>query len=87
MQDGANRIAIRSDRMRLMPPANLPRRLPGRITAVEYHGPFVRLALRDDDGAAHSVLLSEAEFHAHPVALGDRVVAGFAPEDAHILAN
>jgi len=87
MQDGANRIAVRSDRMRLMPPANLPGKLPGQVTAVEYHGPFVRLGLRDAAGAAHSVLLTETEFYAHPVSVGDRVVAGYAPEHAHILAN
>ena len=87
LQDGPHRIAIRSDRMRLVPPSNLPLHLPGEVTAVEYHGPFVRLSLRDDDGAAHSVLLTEGDYYSHPVSLGDRVVAGYSPEDAHILAN
>ncbi len=87
LQDGAHRVAIRSDRMRLMPPANLPLHLPGEVTAVEYHGPFVRLGLRDDAGAAHSVLLTEADFYAFPVSLGDRVVAGYTPDDVHVLAN
>ena len=87
LQDGPARIAIRSDRMRLMPPANLPHALPGEITAVEYHGPFIRLGLRDEQGAAHSLLLTEADFAARPVTLGDRVVAGYASEDAHPLAN
>ncbi len=87
LQDGPVRIAIRSDRMRLMPPANLPLGLPGEVTAVEYHGPFVRLGLRDDAGATHNVLLTETDFYAYPVSLGDRVVAGYAPEDVHVLPN
>jgi putative spermidine/putrescine transport system ATP-binding protein len=81
------RIAVRSDRMSLMPSADLPNRLAGAVTAVEYNGPFVRIALQDKGGADHSLLLSEADFYAHPVALGDHVVAGFKPSDAHVLSN
>jgi hypothetical protein len=57
------------------------------VTAVEYHGPFVRVGLQDTAGTAHSLLLSEEDFFARPVALGDRVVAGFQPADTHLLAN
>jgi hypothetical protein len=32
-------------------------------------------------------MLSEADFDAHPVSLGDRVVAGFQAADVHVLAN
>ncbi len=84
---GTVRLAVRSDRMRLMPPPELPNRLHGAVTAVEYHGPFVRVALQDTAGTDHSLLLSETEFYARPVAMGDQVVAGFAPADAHLLAN
>ena len=73
--------------MRLDPPPELANRLAGEVTAVEYHGPFVRVGLQDQGGADHSLLLSEADFFARPVALGDRVTAGFAAADAHILYN
>jgi len=66
------RIAVRSDRMRLMPSDDLPNRLAAQVTAVE---------------SDHSLLLSETDFYAHPVALGDHVVAGFQPDDVHVLAN
>ena len=56
--DGPVRVAIRTDRMRLDP--SLPYQLPGRISAVEYHGLHVRLGLEDADGNAHSLLLTEA---------------------------
>jgi putative spermidine/putrescine transport system ATP-binding protein len=85
--DGTVRLAVRSDRMRLDPPPDLVNRLAGEVTAVEYHGPFVRVALQDHGGSDHSLLLSEADFFAHPVSLGDRVTAGFAPADAHVLYN
>lgn len=84
---GAVRLAVRSDRMRLMPPADLPNRLTGDVTAVEYHGPFVRVGLQDSAGSDHSMLLSESDFFARPVALGDKIVAGFAPADVHVLEN
>ena len=81
------RIAVRSDRMRLMPSDDQTNRLAGQVTAVEYNGPFVRVGLQDIGGSDHSLLMSETEFYAHPVALGDRVVAGFQPSDVHVLAN
>ncbi len=82
---GPVRVAVRTDRLRL--DADLPNRLAGRITAVEYHGLHVRLGLAGPDGEDHAILLTEAAFFARPVAPGDSVVAGFAPEDAHPLAT
>ncbi len=78
-------VAVRTDRMRL--DGTHPYQLPGHITAVEYHGLHIRLGLEDPAGTAHSILLSEADYHAHPVALGDHVVAGFGPDDLHPLAT
>jgi hypothetical protein len=73
--------------MRLMPSDELPNRLAAQVTAVEYNGSFVRVGLQDKGGADHSLMLSEADFYAHPVALGDNVVAGFQAADVHVLAN
>jgi len=84
---GTVKLAIRSDRMRLAPGDDLPNRLAGLVTAVEYHGSFVRVALQDRGGADHSLLLSESDFYARPVALGEDVIAGFAASDVHLLAN
>ena len=85
--NGMVRLAVRTDRMRLVASGGAANRLSGAVTAVEYHGPFVRVGLQDTAGSDHSLLLSETEFYAHPVALGDRVVAGFQPADAHVLTN
>jgi putative spermidine/putrescine transport system ATP-binding protein len=84
---GRVQIAVRSDRMRLAPDDAAPNRLAGQVTAVEYHGSFVRVALQDRAGADHSLLLSETDFYARPVALGEQVVAGFRPSDVHVLTT
>ena len=86
--NGAVQIAVRGDRMRLL--AERGNEVSGNVlaavvTAVEYHGPFVRVGLRDGAGVAHSMMLGEAEFFAHPVALGQAVQAEFDPADAHLL--
>jgi putative spermidine/putrescine transport system ATP-binding protein len=85
---GAVQIAVRGDRMRLLPDrgnAVAGNVLAAVVTAVEYHGPFVRVGLRDGSGAAHSLMLGEADFFAHPVAMGQPVQAEFDPADAHLL--
>ncbi len=88
--DGAIQIAVRGDRMRLLAdgePADGINALAATVTAVEYHGSFVRVGLRDAGGAAHSLMLGEAAFFAQPVALGQPVLASFEPADAHLLAT
>jgi hypothetical protein len=84
-------LAVRSDRITLMPPpvaeGGPVNRIAASVTAVEYSGPFVRVALVDHSANAHSLMLSEADFFTRPVALGDQVIAGFAPADAHLLST
>jgi putative spermidine/putrescine transport system ATP-binding protein len=84
---GTVRVAVRSDRLRLIAASDRPKTLKGEVTAVEYHGPFVRVGLHDSAGAAHSMLLTEQDFFDRPVALGEHVIAGFTPADAHMLAG
>jgi hypothetical protein len=57
------------------------------VTAVEYSGTYVRVAMQDASGSSHSLTLSEQDFFQHPVGLGDQVVTGFAPDDAHLLVT
>jgi putative spermidine/putrescine transport system ATP-binding protein len=84
---GVVQLAVRSDRMRLIASSDRPNTLKGEVTAVEYHGPFVRIAMQDKAGAAHSLLLTEQDFYDCPVSLGEHVIAGFTPADAHLLAG
>jgi putative spermidine/putrescine transport system ATP-binding protein len=85
VETGPVQVAVRTDRLRLDPA--LPNQMPGRITAVEYHGLHVRLGFEGAGSDGHSMLLTEAEFFARPVSAGDQVVAGFALEDAHPLSS
>jgi putative spermidine/putrescine transport system ATP-binding protein len=85
--NGPIRLAIRIDRMLIDPEGVAANHLPVTLTAIEYHGPFLRLSLQDQAGTAHSMLLSEAAFDANPVQPGDHVSAGFDPADTHILSN
>jgi putative spermidine/putrescine transport system ATP-binding protein len=80
---GKAAIAVRSDRIRLDGTAG--NGFAATVTAVEYQGLFVRVALQDAAGAAHALVCSEPEFDACPVVPGDAVTAGFAAADAHIL--
>ena len=83
LPDGPIRLAIRTDRMRLDP--TLPYGIEGESTAVEYHGMHIRLGLLDPSGTAHSLMLSEPDFAAHPVVPGQTIRAGFSPADIHFL--
>jgi putative spermidine/putrescine transport system ATP-binding protein len=84
---GPVRLAVRTDRMHLMPSDIHSNCLRAQVTAVEYHGLHVRVALQDAAGATHSLILTEADFFARPVALGDQIVAGFSANDVHLLTN
>ena len=86
---GDIQIAVRGDRMHLLAPgvvASASNVLAATVTAVEYHGALVRVGLRDGAGAAHSLMLGEADFFAHPVSPDEPVRAAFDPIDAHLLA-
>ncbi|WP_159999991.1 ABC transporter ATP-binding protein [Roseomonas sp. 18066] len=78
------RYAVRTDRSWLAPGENAPG-LPGRVTAVEYQGPAVRVVLALADGQAAEAVLTDAHFHAAPVAPGDAASLGWEAQDAHPL--
>lgn len=84
-------FAVRTDRVTLgragRDEAAALNRLPAVATEVEYTGPTVRLALSADGIDDFVVLLSEAEYFADPIRIGDPVVAGWRPEVAHLLES
>ena len=84
-------VAVRVDRMRLGAGAG-PAALPARVVAVEYQGTSVHVGL-DADGlerspespAALTAILSDADFSARPLRLGDTIPIGWDPAAAHRL--
>ena len=75
-------IAVRADRCRLGVPGDGPF-VSGRITAVEYQGAMVRVAMATDPGPEAAALVPDHAFFAEPVAPGDSATLVWAERDAH----
>ena len=81
LPQGNAAVAVRADRCRLGVPGDEPY-VSGRVAAVEYQGPSVRVAVATDGGEA-SALLPDASFFAAPVAVGDPATLVWSPADGH----
>ncbi|MEM9782542.1 MAG: ABC transporter ATP-binding protein [Pseudomonadota bacterium] len=86
LDHGAERIAIRSDRMALTSGAADAAGLAATVTGVEYLGASVNVALRTERAEALTATLSDTAFFDAPLHPGDAVRVGWRPEDAHRLA-
>ncbi len=100
-ETSAGKVAVRSDRMRLVPPADAPH--AAAVAEVEYQGMQVLVHLEaasadaaapTDDAAADderapagrwTAVLPDAEFHARPLEPGQRVGMRWSDDDAHLL--
>jgi putative spermidine/putrescine transport system ATP-binding protein len=85
-------VAVRNDRLRLLPLSSATGALMAKVTDVEYQGTYVLVGLQ---GAANgpsakpvelAATISEAEFDARPYAVGEDVGVTWAPGHAHMLA-
>jgi putative spermidine/putrescine transport system ATP-binding protein len=79
-------IVVRADRCRLGVPGSGPF-ISGRVTAVEYQGALVRVALATDPGEEASALIPDSAFYAAPVEPGDPATLTWSERDAHVLAE
>jgi putative spermidine/putrescine transport system ATP-binding protein len=77
-------IAVRADRCRLSAVGDGPF-VTGRVTAVEYQGAMVRVAMATDPGSEASALVPDSEFYARPVEPGDAATLRWSERDAHAL--
>ncbi|MBI0535742.1 ABC transporter ATP-binding protein [Roseomonas sp. KE2513] len=90
---GGSTIAVRVDRMRLLPEASptTPLSLGARVETVEYQGSFVQLRLRPLDHALGTTelfaVVPDDAFAARPFAVGDAVTARWEAGDAHSLRD
>jgi putative spermidine/putrescine transport system ATP-binding protein len=80
-------IAVRADRCRLVETANGEPHVSGRVAAVEYQGPVVRVVLETDQGEGATALVPDNAFYACPVQPGDPVTLVWSADDAHHLAG
>jgi len=77
-------VAVRADRCRIGAPGNGPH-VSGRVAAVEYQGPIVRVALETQSGEQAAALLPDDLFFAGPVQPGDAATLVWSEADAHRL--
>jgi putative spermidine/putrescine transport system ATP-binding protein len=84
LDDAGRPIAVRADRCRLGEPNGGPN-VQGKVSAVEYQGPLVRVALKTESGDEAVALLPDNIFRAHPVAIGQATTLLWAPADVHRL--
>jgi putative spermidine/putrescine transport system ATP-binding protein len=89
LPDKGRMIAIRTDRCRLGAPeasAASPH-VSGTVSAIEYQGPLVRVAVAMPSGEEAVSLLPDATFFAVPVSVGDRAAVVWSDADVHVLSN
>ena len=75
-------IAIRADRCHLGVPGEGPH-VSGRVTAVEYQGTTVRVAIATEPGEEVSAVVPDGLFHQNPVAPGDPATLVWSARDVH----
>ena len=83
-------VAVRADRIELGRPDAVGEdavRLTGTARSVEYLGTSVQIGVEIEGLEPFSAVISEAKFYAAPVAPGDAVAVGWAPEDVHIIGH
>ena len=75
-------VAVRADRCRIAAPGGGPH-VSGRVAAVEYQGPVVRVALETVSGEQAAALLPDDTYFSGPVQPGDDATLVWSEADAH----
>jgi len=79
-------IAVRADRCSLGEPGDRPR-LVGKVAAVEYQGPVVRVAVTTDDDVEAVAVVADRDFYRSPVGPGDIATLSWPENEAHKLMH
>jgi putative spermidine/putrescine transport system ATP-binding protein len=82
----AGMIAVRADRVKVVPEASNLSRLGAAITSVEYQGASYQVGLEGGGARDLSAILGDADFAKAPLAVGDRVGLAWLDEDIHQLS-
>ena len=84
LQTPRGMVAIRADRCRIGQAEN-GAAFSGRVVAVEYQGPVVRVALQTQSGEQAAALLPDSLFFAAPVQPGETATLVWSERDIHYL--
>jgi putative spermidine/putrescine transport system ATP-binding protein len=82
----AGMIAVRADRVTVVPEASNLSRLGAAVTSVEYQGASYQVGLEGGGARDLSAVLGDADFARTPLAVGDRVGLAWRVEDVHQLS-
>ncbi len=82
----AGKIAVRADRVTLVPDASNLSRLGAVVTSVEYQGASYQVGLEGGGARDLSAVLGDADFAKTPLTIGDRVGLAWLDEDIHQLS-
>jgi putative spermidine/putrescine transport system ATP-binding protein len=86
IETAAGMIAVRADRVRVVPEASNLSRLGAVVASVEYQGASYQVGLEGGGARDLSALLGDADFAKTPLALGERVGLAWLDEDIHQLS-
>ena len=79
------KIAVRADRVTLVPEASSQSRLGAAVTSVEYQGASYQVGLEGGGARDLSAVVGDADFAKTPLAIGDRVGLAWLDQDIHQL--
>jgi putative spermidine/putrescine transport system ATP-binding protein len=80
-------IGIRTDRVRVATPNDPDLGFNGVVTNIEYRGASVKLTVLGAGSEDFTVILSDADYFAKPVSVGDAVALSWALDDAVLLGR
>src|SRR5690606_7597478 len=84
----ASTAAVRPERVRLFPPADMANRVSGRVEAVIYHGLDLQLSIQTGlSPRAFLVRRSAADADRQRIEAGDPVEIGWEPADTRIFVD
>ncbi|GAK72082.1 ABC transporter ATP-binding protein [Agrobacterium rubi] len=80
-------IAVRTDHVRIGPPSEKGLGFTGSITNIEYRGSSVKLSVTGAGIDDFTAILTDTEFFANPVKVGEAIPLSWAREDAIVLGR
>ena len=82
----AGKIAVRADRVQVLPNGSNAARIKATVSGVEYQGSTYHVALEGGGAADLTAITSDAAFSQLPVAIGEEVGLAWDEEDIHALS-
>jgi putative spermidine/putrescine transport system ATP-binding protein len=86
IQTPAGKIAVRADRVKVLPTGSNSARMKAKVVGLEYQGATYHAALEGGGVSDLTAIVSDAAYVGAPVAIGDEVGLDWSDEDVHALS-